>query len=60
MNCDDDPNSEMNQLVNPYSYFGPNDTLSWPRGFPLDKIRGPVSVPQMCLADIILGRGVAA
>ena len=25
------------RLVNPYMYFGVNETISWPRGFPLER-----------------------
>ena len=32
------PCEEMT-LVNPYMYFGVNETISWPRGFPLNKIQ---------------------
>ena len=29
----------QSRLVNPYMYFGVDETISWPRGFPLDSIR---------------------
>ena len=30
---------DQSRLINPYMYFGVDETTSWPRGFPLDRIR---------------------
>ncbi|KAK3600918.1 hypothetical protein CHS0354_013298 [Potamilus streckersoni] len=37
-----------NTLINPYPYFGVNETYSWPRGFPLEEIRNPTVTPRLC------------
>mmetsp|Transcript_11238 Transcript_11238/g.12737 ORF Transcript_11238/g.12737 Transcript_11238/m.12737 type:complete len:301 (-) Transcript_11238:100-1002(-) len=35
-------------LLNPYIYFGVEETMCWPRGFPLDSILDSKTFPMMC------------
>ncbi|XP_033743085.1 uncharacterized protein LOC117329304 isoform X1 [Pecten maximus] len=35
-------------LVNPYPYFGVEETYTWPRGFPLQDIKNKTTLPILC------------
>ncbi|KAK3595731.1 hypothetical protein CHS0354_025355 [Potamilus streckersoni] len=53
------PCSELSTpLINPYPYFGVNETYSWPRGFPLEEIRNPAVTPELCQTNVSLTIGV--
>ncbi|KAL3858129.1 hypothetical protein ACJMK2_012740 [Sinanodonta woodiana] len=45
-------------MINPYPYFGVNETYSWPRGFPLEEIRNPAVTPDLCQSNASLAIGV--
>ncbi|CAC5404001.1 unnamed protein product [Mytilus coruscus] len=38
----------VTKIVNPYPYFGVNETYSWPRGFPLQFIKDNRTIPKEC------------
>ena len=40
-----------NYLLNPYPYFSVNETYTWPRGFPLQKIRSTSVVSELCTSS---------
>jgi len=46
------PCIQKSSVLNPYMFFGVNETVSWPRGFPLDKILDPNSTPKMCATTV--------
>ncbi|KAL3857859.1 hypothetical protein ACJMK2_012489 [Sinanodonta woodiana] len=53
------PCSELlKPVINPYPYFGVNETYSWPRGFPLEEIRNPAATPTVCPTSASLTIGV--
>ncbi|KAK3608931.1 hypothetical protein CHS0354_023104 [Potamilus streckersoni] len=45
-------------MMNPYPYFGVNETYSWPRGFPLEEIRNPHVSPELCQSNASMTIGV--
>ena len=49
-------------LINPYMHFGVNETISWPRGFPLDRIRDEATwkFPVCRYTDVIPPEGPMA
>lgn len=40
------------KLYNPYPHFNDNESYTWPRGFPLEHIRNPLTVPKLCNSTI--------
>ncbi|XP_071175124.1 uncharacterized protein [Mytilus edulis] len=38
----------VTKIVNPYPYFGVNETYTWPRGFPLQLIKDNRTIPKEC------------
>ncbi|XP_033725741.1 uncharacterized protein LOC117315589 [Pecten maximus] len=38
----------QSKIYNPYPYFGVSETLTWPRGFPLQYIKNKTTVPVLC------------
>ncbi|XP_063442127.1 uncharacterized protein LOC134722435 [Mytilus trossulus] len=40
----------VTKIVNPYPYFGVNETYTWPRGFPLQLIKDNRTIPKECNA----------
>ncbi|KAK3577024.1 hypothetical protein CHS0354_003093 [Potamilus streckersoni] len=45
-------------MINPYPYFGVDETYSWPRGFPLEEIRNPIVTPLLCKSNVSMTIGV--
>ncbi|XP_060071688.1 uncharacterized protein LOC132551553 [Ylistrum balloti] len=47
-----------NILLNPYTYFGVEETYTWPRGFPLQDIRNETTKPKLCNSSDTLNLGI--
>ncbi|CAC5404002.1 unnamed protein product [Mytilus coruscus] len=41
----------VTKFVNPYPYFGGNETYSWPREFPLQFIKDNRTIPKECYVE---------
>ena len=50
---------DTHAVFNPYPYFSVNETHTWPRGFPLEHIRNPQTVPYLCNSTSAQRRNIA-
>ncbi|XP_069102383.1 uncharacterized protein [Argopecten irradians] len=51
-------NEKQSKLYNPYPYFGVSESLTWPRGFPLQYIKNRTTVPVVCKSNTPVQLGV--
>ncbi|XP_069130058.1 uncharacterized protein [Argopecten irradians] len=50
--------STTHLLVNPYPYFGVEETYTWPRGFPLQDIKNKTTLPKLCNSSDAIQLGI--